>query len=116
MRGHGAGCHGWKERILNVHAAQGSVQVLDIAAHRLEVRIPDRCHAGHDRPRPVMACVAPIRYSNLEPVRRDIQNLHRALGSVHVEDAFLPAVAPGTVATHANQYYASEEEYLFAVG
>jgi 5-methyltetrahydropteroyltriglutamate--homocysteine methyltransferase len=62
-----------------------------------------------------MACVAPVTYSNLEPVRRDISNLRTALSSVQVEDAFLPAVAPGTVATHANEYYASEEDYLFAI-
>ena len=71
--------------------------------------------AGLDRPRPVMACVAPVRYANLAPVQRDIANLRAALADVHVEDAFLPAVAPGTVATHANHYYPTEEAYLFAV-
>jgi 5-methyltetrahydropteroyltriglutamate--homocysteine methyltransferase len=71
--------------------------------------------AGLDRPRPVMACVAPVTYSNLEPVRRDLANLRTALADVQVEDAFLPAVAPGTVANHANQFYPSEEAYLFAI-
>lgn len=71
--------------------------------------------AGLDRPRPVMACVAPVTYSNLEPVRRDLANLRAALAEVRVEDAFLPAVAPGTVASHANRYYPNEEAYLFAV-
>lgn len=71
--------------------------------------------AGLDRPRSVMACVAPVAYSNLEPLRRDIANLRSALDDVQVADAFLPAVAPGTVATHANRYYPSEEAYLFAV-
>jgi 5-methyltetrahydropteroyltriglutamate--homocysteine methyltransferase len=71
--------------------------------------------AGLDRARPVMACVAPVTYSNLAPVQRDLANLRAALTDVRVEDAFLPAVAPGTVAAHANRYYANEEEYLFAV-
>jgi 5-methyltetrahydropteroyltriglutamate--homocysteine methyltransferase len=71
--------------------------------------------AGLDRARPVMACVAPVSYSDLSPVQHDLANLRAALADVHVEDAFLPAVAPGTVAAHANRYYASEEEYQFAV-
>jgi 5-methyltetrahydropteroyltriglutamate--homocysteine methyltransferase len=71
--------------------------------------------AGLDRPRPVMACVAPVTYSNLEPERRDLANLRAALADVHVEDAFLPAVAPGTVGNHANHYYDTDEAYLFAI-
>jgi 5-methyltetrahydropteroyltriglutamate--homocysteine methyltransferase len=78
-----------------------------------------RAHASArlDRTRPVMACVAPVSYSNPERVRRDIANLRRAVATVQVNDAFLPAPAPapGTVATQANRYYASDEEYLFAV-
>jgi hypothetical protein len=55
-----------------------------------------------------MACVAPVSDSNPEPVRRDIANLRRAVATVQVNDAFLPAAAPGTVATQANRYYASD--------
>ena len=92
----------------NTSAFGGLGQYQELAARTYE-------SAGLDRPRPVMACVTPVIYSNLEPVRRDIANLRRALGTVQVEDAFLPAAAPGTVATQANRYYSSEEEYLFAV-
>ncbi len=71
--------------------------------------------AGLDRPRAVLACVAPVTYANPAPLARDLAHLRAALADVQVEDAFLPAVAPGTVATHANRYYPSEEAYLFAV-
>jgi 5-methyltetrahydropteroyltriglutamate--homocysteine methyltransferase len=71
--------------------------------------------AGLDRPRPVMACVAPVTYANPAPLHRDLANLRDALANVSVEDAFVPAVAPGTVATHVNHHYPSEEAYLFAV-
>jgi 5-methyltetrahydropteroyltriglutamate--homocysteine methyltransferase len=71
--------------------------------------------AGLDRARPVMACVAPVRYANLAPVQRDLATFRAAVDQVRVLDAFVPAVAPGTVATHANRYYQSEKEYMFAI-
>jgi 5-methyltetrahydropteroyltriglutamate--homocysteine methyltransferase len=71
--------------------------------------------AGLDRARPVMACVAPVAYTNFAPVERDIANLRAAVSQVEVKDAFLPAVAPGTVANHANNYYPSDEAYVFAI-
>jgi 5-methyltetrahydropteroyltriglutamate--homocysteine methyltransferase len=46
-------------------------------------------------------------------VRRDIENLKTAVHGLQVEEVFMPAVAPSGVGT--NQYYRSEEEYLFAV-
>jgi 5-methyltetrahydropteroyltriglutamate--homocysteine methyltransferase len=71
--------------------------------------------AGLDRPRPLMACVAPVSYANAAPLQTDLANLNAALAEVQVEDAFLPAVAPGTVSSHPNLYYPTEEAYIFAV-
>jgi 5-methyltetrahydropteroyltriglutamate--homocysteine methyltransferase len=49
-------------------------------------------------------------------IQRDIANLRAALSGVRVEGAFLPVVAPCSMAVdYANEYYKSEEEFLFAV-
>jgi 5-methyltetrahydropteroyltriglutamate--homocysteine methyltransferase len=57
----------------------------------------------------------PIKYK-AEEVRRDIANLTQAVDGVEYADAFLPAVAPGMLATrYENEYYKSDEEYYFAL-
>jgi 5-methyltetrahydropteroyltriglutamate--homocysteine methyltransferase len=59
-------------------------------------------------------CTGPIEY---EPsaLQRDIANLRAALEGVDVVDAFLPVVAPASVYWLNNEYYASDEEFVFAV-
>jgi 5-methyltetrahydropteroyltriglutamate--homocysteine methyltransferase len=57
----------------------------------------------------------PLRYKS-EEIRRDIDNFTRGLVGIACEEAFLPAVAPGMLATrYRNEYYKSEEEYYFAI-
>jgi len=60
--------------------------------------------------------VAPLKYRPDE-VRRDIDNFKTALREpVAFEEAFLPVVAPGMLASrYANEHYKSEEEYYFAM-
>ena len=58
-------------------------------------------------------CTSPISYRGQEAVLRDIENLKAALNGVQPAAAFLPAVAPSGVGK--NEYYKTEEEYLFAV-
>ena len=68
-----------------------------------------------------LVCVGPIAYTGYEAVQRDISNLKAALDGRSVEEAFMPAVAPsgpGSLAPSpaaANEYYATYEDYLFAV-
>lgn len=63
-------------------------------------------------------CVGPITYTDegRAAMRRDVRNLAAAVRSQPVKDAFLPVVAPCSIApSYANEYYASEEEFLFAL-
>ncbi len=61
-------------------------------------------------------CASPIRYRGEQAVRADIDNLRAAIEGKGFADAFIPAVAPGTIELQrANRFYASEEEYLFAI-
>ncbi|MGH7320789.1 MAG: cobalamin-independent methionine synthase II family protein [Candidatus Rokuibacteriota bacterium] len=59
-----------------------------------------------------LVCTGPVNYRGQEAVQRDIDNLKAALEGVRYEDAFLPAVAPRG---GLNEYYRSEEAYLYAV-
>src|SRR5205823_14346665 len=47
---------------------------------------------------------------------QDIATLKAALAGVHHEEAFMPAVSPANLANwNRNEYYKTEEEYLYAL-
>jgi 5-methyltetrahydropteroyltriglutamate--homocysteine methyltransferase len=65
-------------------------------------------------------CVGPISYAGHEALQRDIANVKAAVDAARSAGyevaAFLPVVAPASVAyKRQDVYYASEEEYVFAV-
>jgi 5-methyltetrahydropteroyltriglutamate--homocysteine methyltransferase len=62
----------------------------------------------------VWFCTGPISYDDAA-VRRDIANLKAAVERVDVVDAFVPAVAPASAYWLRNEYYGSEEEFIFAL-
>ncbi len=59
-------------------------------------------------------CRSPVTYTGQEAVARDIANVQAAMAATGVEEAFLNAVAPGSCARFANEYYGSDEEFLWA--
>jgi len=60
-------------------------------------------------------CQGPISYKGHALLRRDLETFKAALRGVKVEEAFVPAIAPAMVGRGQNQYYATEEEYVFAI-
>jgi 5-methyltetrahydropteroyltriglutamate--homocysteine methyltransferase len=65
-------------------------------------------------------CVGPISYAGHEPLQRDIANIKSAVEKAnaagHAVTAFLPVVAPASVAyKRQDVYYPSEEDYVYAV-
>jgi 5-methyltetrahydropteroyltriglutamate--homocysteine methyltransferase len=68
---------------------------------------------GGIAPGVMLACVSPVQYKGLDALQTDIDNLKAALKGVVSAEAFMPAVAPSGVGR--NEYYDSDEEYLFAV-
>ena len=61
-------------------------------------------------------CTGPITYRGSAAVQTDIANFKAALQGQPFEEAFVPAVAPGTIELQrANHYYRTEEEYLWAL-
>ena len=63
-----------------------------------------------------MVCAGPISYVGQDAVQADIVNFKAALQGAAVEEAFIPAVAPGTIeGQRRNDYYGTVEEYLGAL-
>lgn len=62
------------------------------------------------------ACNGPVTLRDPNAVYRDIDNLKAAAASSQPHDVFMTAASPGVIATFLpNQFYGSEEEYLFAL-
>jgi 5-methyltetrahydropteroyltriglutamate--homocysteine methyltransferase len=64
---------------------------------------------------PAIQCIAPLTYVGSAATQADINNLKAAVQGLDVE-AFLPAVAPGTIEHWLfNQHYRDDEEMLFGI-
>jgi 5-methyltetrahydropteroyltriglutamate--homocysteine methyltransferase len=64
---------------------------------------------------PPSVCQGPITYQGQALLQRDLATFKAALQGVNVGEAFVPAIAPAMVGRGQNQYYATEEEYVFAI-
>ncbi|MGH7047867.1 MAG: cobalamin-independent methionine synthase II family protein [Stellaceae bacterium] len=76
---------------------------------------------AHPRARPVgpatmPVCIEKLRYTGQADLRTDLDNFKAALATVNVAQAFLPANTPGTIEHWMlNEYYKSDEEFVFAI-
>lgn len=62
------------------------------------------------------AVTSPIRYKGQAEVARDIDDFKQAIAGLDVAGAFLPAVAPSSVAPErTDEVYTSDRDYLYAV-
>jgi 5-methyltetrahydropteroyltriglutamate--homocysteine methyltransferase len=59
-------------------------------------------------------CRGPLTYTGQEAVARDIANVKAAMAEAGVEEGYLNSVAPGSCSRFANEYYGSDEEFLWA--
>jgi 5-methyltetrahydropteroyltriglutamate--homocysteine methyltransferase len=65
---------------------------------------------------PAEICVGPIKYTGLDQVSRDLANLRAASAGDKDGEVFFTSVAPASTAYQGiNEYYASEEEYVYAI-
>ena len=82
-------------------------------------------HYGHYSPVPgakpnpsnmQMACTGPIAYKAQDRLAQDLANLRAAVDEAGPAEAFVPAISPCDVAGNIeNEYYKTEEEFLFAI-
>jgi 5-methyltetrahydropteroyltriglutamate--homocysteine methyltransferase len=62
------------------------------------------------------ACDGPVSLRDPGAVYKDIANLKEAVRDTEPADVFMSAASPGVIAAFlANEYYASDEEYIFAL-
>jgi 5-methyltetrahydropteroyltriglutamate--homocysteine methyltransferase len=65
---------------------------------------------------PAEVCVGPIKYTGLDQVGRDLANLKTASARYPDGEVFFTSVAPASTAYQGiNEYYGSEEEYIYAI-
>jgi 5-methyltetrahydropteroyltriglutamate--homocysteine methyltransferase len=61
-------------------------------------------------------CTGPISYKGMDQFQRDAATFRAAMEETSVAEAFIPAISPSNVATwESNQFYKTEEEFLFAI-
>jgi len=75
--------------------------------------------SGRNTSRRVMnhpGCDGPVSLRDPDAVQKDIANLKTAVSDAEPADVFMSAASPGVIAAFlANEYYPSDEEYIFAL-
>jgi 5-methyltetrahydropteroyltriglutamate--homocysteine methyltransferase len=65
---------------------------------------------------PAQACVGPVTYTGHEAIARDLANLKAAAAAHQDREVFFTSVAPASMAYNGvNEYYKTEEEYVYAL-
>ncbi|MGZ3411734.1 MAG: cobalamin-independent methionine synthase II family protein [Xanthobacteraceae bacterium] len=68
------------------------------------------------RPVPSWACTGPVVYGGTGALKREIEVFKKALGAFPPGDAFLTTTAPSSLEPYRkNEYYKSEEEFVYAL-
>jgi 5-methyltetrahydropteroyltriglutamate--homocysteine methyltransferase len=58
--------------------------------------------------------VGPLTYTGQEEIRADIANMRAAMETAGFDEGFITAVSPGSASRIGNEYYESEEEFIYA--
>src|SRR5499427_4120892 len=65
---------------------------------------------------PAQVCVGPVKYAGHELIARDLANLKAATAGHPEREVFFTSVAPASTAYNGvNEYYKTEEEYVYAI-
>jgi len=73
-------------------------------------------HGGPGGGIPHMICRGPIAYKGMAKLKSDIDHFKAALAAVQVTGAFMPSASPASVEHwQKNEYYKTDEEYVFAI-
>lgn len=95
------------ERLVRSHTRLDDADFPDFAAAQTHL-------SSRNMPQP--ACTGPIAWKDWPAVERDIQNLRDAASGASVQEVFMTAASPGVIANFLpNEYYATEEAYLYAL-
>jgi 5-methyltetrahydropteroyltriglutamate--homocysteine methyltransferase len=62
------------------------------------------------------SCIGPVAVKDLEPLKADIGNMLAAMAAAGVSEGFMNSASPGLItAFQPNQYYATHEDYVWAL-
>jgi len=66
------------------------------------------------RPNHWPVCVGKLTYTGHAAIQADVANFKAALAASGIEEGFMTSVAPGSASRIGNEYYKSDDEFLFA--
>jgi 5-methyltetrahydropteroyltriglutamate--homocysteine methyltransferase len=75
---------------------------------------PDSGITTGPRPATGPVCVDPLTYTGNAAIDADIANFKEALAAVGAAEGFMTSIAPGSTTRIGNNFYKSQEEFLFA--
>ena len=110
------------ERLTGFEARTTSHREGPWVGSREEIAFPEYYEwYARGRPRNVappvsMVCTGPITYKGQQALQADIANLQAAMQGLNVAEAFMPATSPTNIESQRrNEYYPTEEAYLYAI-
>jgi 5-methyltetrahydropteroyltriglutamate--homocysteine methyltransferase len=59
-------------------------------------------------------CRGPLTYTGQDAIRADIEHVKGALQAAGIAAGFMTSIAPGSASRIGNEYYKTEEEFLYA--
>ena len=59
-------------------------------------------------------CIGPLTYTGQSLIQADIANFKAALASGGIEEGFMTSIGPGSCSRIGNEYYKTEEEFVWA--
>jgi 5-methyltetrahydropteroyltriglutamate--homocysteine methyltransferase len=59
-------------------------------------------------------CTGPLTYTGGDAIRADIAHVKAALTAAGIEEGFMTSIAPGSASRIGNEYYRTDEEFLYA--
>ena len=63
-----------------------------------------------------MACTSPLTYKGQTALNAELDTLKNAIKGIEVADVFVPCISPANIEDwNENRYYATNDEYLFAI-
>ncbi len=104
-----------------VRSEPGNVQLTSFADRRdrqaFKAAYSDPDSGVTTGPRDAIAwptCTGPVTYIGQEAIASDIANFKAALDAAGVSEGFMTAIAPGSACRIANEYYDSEDAFMYA--
>src|SRR5699024_9593655 len=109
----------WKET--DVHRSSPGHVVLSSFADRRDRRLFADAYADPDsgittgrKAQVFPKCTGPVEYVGHDAIATDIANFKQALDAAGFDEGFMTALSPGSASRLLNEYYDTEEAFIYA--